>query len=123
MVMAWEKDDIKLPHLQELMEDAEANGGEPVRAYHTVWLQQLEQGRASWSDEDHKMKYCRALAWYHVMATPPPPFCQNRQQPQPAPGKAQRRGDTFIHMSKPCDMVCLAYDRGACSDNPSHPHV
>ena len=73
--MAQEKDDITpymLQHLQELLEAAESYGWEPGKAYHAIWLQQLEQGRVSLSDEDHKMKYCRALAWHRVMATPQP---------------------------------------------------
>ena len=33
-------------HLQEIMEDGETFGWPMVRAYHAVWLQHLEQGRA-----------------------------------------------------------------------------
>ena len=32
-------------HLQELMADAELYGWDPVRSYHAVWLQQLENNR------------------------------------------------------------------------------
>ena len=33
-------------HLKELMEDGECFGWPTVRAYHAVWLQHIEQGRA-----------------------------------------------------------------------------
>ena len=33
-------------HLEEIMENGEILGWPMVRAYHTVWLQHLEQGRA-----------------------------------------------------------------------------
>ena len=49
-VMGEETDFVKghmLWHLQELMEDAEAYGWRSVKNYHSVWLQQLEQGRAA----------------------------------------------------------------------------
>ena len=111
MVMAREKIAIKpymLQHMQELMEDAESYGWELIRAYHAIWLQQLEQGRVSWPDEEKKMKYHRALVWHHVMATAKPisaPPRQNHQQPQPGPGKAQRRGATFSQPS-PKELVC-----------------
>ena len=33
-----------MAHLQELMEDVELYGWEPIGAFHPIWLQQLEQG-------------------------------------------------------------------------------
>ena len=59
-VIAGEKDQIKpymIQHLQELIDDAESLVWEPVRAYYAVWLQQLEEGRTSWSDDEKKMEY------------------------------------------------------------------
>ena len=44
-VMAREKENIRsfmLQHLQELVEDLDLYGCEAVRAFHTIWLQQLE---------------------------------------------------------------------------------
>ena len=38
-------------HLKEIMEDCETFRWPMVRAYHAVWLQHLEQGRATWDDE------------------------------------------------------------------------
>ena len=31
-------------HLNELMDEAELYGWEPVQAYHAIWLQQIENG-------------------------------------------------------------------------------
>ena len=38
--------EIMLKHLWDLMADAATYGWEPIQAYHVVWLQQLENGRA-----------------------------------------------------------------------------
>ena len=48
-VMAKESEHVKsrmLVHLQELMEDGEANGWDVVHSYHMVWLQHLVHGQA-----------------------------------------------------------------------------
>ena len=69
VVMVAEKRSIHHPmiqHLQDLMSDAELYGWEPVRAFHAIWLQQLEQGRVAWDDEQVKLKYTWALVWHHV---------------------------------------------------------
>ena len=71
MVVASEKESIRpymLQHLQDLMVDMELYGGEPVRAFHAIWLQQLKQGHATWADKEVKLKYQRALVWHHVAA-------------------------------------------------------
>ena len=58
-VMATEKlsfHPLMAQHLHDLMGDAELYGWELVRAFHSIWLQQLEQGRVIWVDEDAKIK-------------------------------------------------------------------
>ena len=53
--MAIEKSSVHplmAQHLQELMGDTELYGWEFVRAFHTIWLKQLEQQRVTWADED-----------------------------------------------------------------------
>ena len=55
-------------HLEESMGDVELYGWERVRAYHRVWLNQLEQGRATWEDEEEKVRFpcaCTHLAPGH----------------------------------------------------------
>ena len=51
-------------HLTELMADTELYGWEDVRAFHAIWLQQMEQGRATWKDGYLKLTYRRALVWH-----------------------------------------------------------
>ena len=38
-------------HLRDLMQDAQCFGWSSVRTFHGVWLQHIEQGRATWGDE------------------------------------------------------------------------
>ena len=47
---------LMIQHLQDLMSDValsdvELYSLEPVRTFHVIWLQQLEQGRVTWADE------------------------------------------------------------------------
>ena len=44
-----------LRHLKDLMADTEVYGWATVHAYHAVWLQQIENGRAQWMDVDAKL--------------------------------------------------------------------
>ena len=37
-----------------------------VRAYHAVWLQHLEQSRATWEDDGIRLMLKRALVWHRV---------------------------------------------------------
>ena len=60
-------------HLQELMED--------VELYR--WEQQLEQCRVTWANEEHKMKYHRALIWHHMMAPSQPTSVPHPTTPIP----------------------------------------
>ena len=52
-----------LAHLQELFEDVEVYCWKTVREYHTLWLQLLEQGRASWGDDVKKAHLHRLMVW------------------------------------------------------------
>ena len=63
-------------HLKEIMEDGETFGCPMGRAYHTVWLQHLEQGRATWDDEITRLKLHRALVWHRMAPS---------SQPSPTP--------------------------------------
>ena len=52
-----------LKHLSELVADAAIYRWEPVRVYHAVWLQQLENGHADWDDKAKKLKFRHELVW------------------------------------------------------------
>ena len=59
-IMDSQKSDISAlmsTHLAELMANAELYGWEAVQAFHAVWLQKMEQGKASWKDGDLKLTY------------------------------------------------------------------
>ena len=63
---------------QEMMEDGETFGWPMLRAYHFVWLQHLEQGRATWNDEATWLKLCRALVWLSIAHPAPSPVLHPR---------------------------------------------
>ena len=53
LVMDSKEADIRVQmasHLKALMSDAQLYGWERTRAFHGVWLKQLEQGRCTWFD-------------------------------------------------------------------------
>ena len=50
------------------MADIELYGWDKVRAFHTVSLNQMEQGRASWDNQEATLRLRRALVW-HPAAT------------------------------------------------------
>ena len=49
-------------HLKDLMHDGQRFRWPIVRNYHAVWLQHIEQGRATWGDEVTRLDICR----YHM---------------------------------------------------------
>ena len=48
--------------LEELMSDCNLCGWERVRPYHSVWLNQIEQGELTWDDTEEKLRF----SWAHV---------------------------------------------------------
>ena len=54
-------------HLVDLMEDAKLYGWEAVRAFHTIWIQQMEQGCVSWTDQDIKMTCRHSIVCHRPM--------------------------------------------------------
>ena len=55
-------------HLEELMADAELYGWESVRAYHAVWLQQIENGMVNWMMAMLNLNL--TVHWSGIMLTP-----------------------------------------------------
>ena len=54
IVMEGEKEEVRTQmnaHLKDLMVDSELYGWENVRAYHMVWLNQVEQCCVRWDDQ------------------------------------------------------------------------
>ena len=51
-------------HRQDLMSDTQWYGWDKVRTFHGVWLNQIEQGRCTWTDKEEKLNFHRALVWH-----------------------------------------------------------
>ena len=51
-VQVSEVKDRMVLHLEELMEDVDIYGWEKVKAFHAAWLNQMEQRRCDWTDDD-----------------------------------------------------------------------
>ena len=84
------------------MADAEIYGWEATRAFHAVWLQQLEQGRVTWKDTELRVSYRRTLVWH-----------------QPAMGSKQasavagtRNTTPFNVLAKLGAKACQTYNKG-----------
>ena len=59
-VMEVVKPDLKpimARDLKELMTNAEVYGWAPVWTYHAIWLQQIVNGRAQWTDVDAPLEF------------------------------------------------------------------
>ena len=70
--------------MKELMADAKVYGWASMQACHAVWLQQIENGRAQWMDEDAKLEFKRAVWNAAPQATEPSqPLGRGYRQEQP----------------------------------------
>ena len=106
--MAAEKPSIHLlmiQHLLDLMSNAKLYGWELVRAFHVVWLQQLEQGRVTWANEEVKLRYIWALVWHHAAGPSQTP-----------PAKKQ----VYNTPAKPGSRAYERYNDGTCRDATPH---
>ena len=106
-------------HFQECLENAEAYRWRSVKDYHSAWLQQLKQGRATWGDKSKKLKLMRALVWHKVapISKPAADTATPSRQDTQAPGSKMRNG----YYSQPSETVCWAFNLSNCMDNSSHP--
>jgi hypothetical protein len=50
-------------HLEVLAEDMASFGYESVRAFHGIWLQEVEQGRVTWADSTIRDTLRRRFVW------------------------------------------------------------
>ena len=55
-------------HLKELMSDSDIYGWALVHTYHVVWLQQINNGRAKWTDSYAKLEFHHAFVWHMGLA-------------------------------------------------------
>ena len=98
------------------MGDAEPYSWE-LRAFHTIWLQQLEQGRVNWADEEVKLKYRRTVVWHHVVAP-----SQSAPAPCHQPQKKQQRGTQIFNvLVKSGSRAYVGFSKGTCTNDTPHP--
>ena len=77
IVMRGEKEAVRAKmasHLEELMGESTLYSCERVRAYHGVWINQLEQGQASWENEEEKVRFRCALISHLATSASAAPF-------------------------------------------------
>ena len=56
-------------HVEELTEDMNVYGWDKVRVFHAAWLNQIEQNRCEWPDDEQKQKMRRSLVWHVAMTS------------------------------------------------------
>ena len=54
-------------HLEEIMEDTNVYGWDKVQAFHAAWMNQMEQCRCKWADDQNHLKMRRALVLHATM--------------------------------------------------------
>ena len=120
VVMETVKPMVKLhmsKHLKELMADAEVYGCNPVRDYHAVWLQQIENGRAKWSNEDAKLEFHRSLVWH----TAPPATSDKLAATASPPKKPTKERIATIITAKPGTKASSAFNKDGCTQQDEYP--
>ena len=81
---------VQMPsHLKALMSDAQLYGWARTRAFHRVWLNQLEQGRCTWFNEEAKMQFRQTLVWHRARSSPCRAFNQGKCDYQVFQGNLQ----------------------------------
>ena len=105
----------KTSHLKELMSDAKLYGWECTRTFHGAWLNQLEQVKRIWMD-DEKFRFRQAFVW-HPSSSPPLAIAPvrtspwTRQHKHPGGYKATARSGT---------KACKAYNEARGGKSKTH---
>jgi hypothetical protein len=122
-------------HLRDMMEDAGIYGLEAVKAFHGVWLNHIEQGRATWQDEHTREKLRRQFVWNAPQAAPKTaPAHHNTTSAtatfstQAAPhssNRSQRRRRPYAPVlpAGPRTNPCKSFNLGTCTEVTSHPQA
>ena len=101
------------------MKDGETFRWPVVRMYHVVWLQHLEQGRATWNDEATRLKLLRAFVWHRTATSYQTSATPTTTTSQP-PTQASRHTGPFRLTAQPVNRACIAYNQGLCTNNAAH---
>ena len=99
-------------NLEELMGDAEFYGWERVRAYYEVWLNQLEQGQATWEEEEENIRFWYALIWYPSVSA----FAASSTSVALSTRKQQKLGFAYSALARPGMKACKAFNGGSCTN-------
>ena len=103
-------------HFEELMCDAQLYGWQRVRAFHGVWLNQLEQGRATWQDEE-KLRFRCAIVWHPATSS-----SATSSATRPSGGwKTHKAESEYNAPARPGTKACEAYNEGRCNNGAAHP--
>ena len=105
-----------LKHLRELMADVEICWCEPVRAFHGVWVPQLENGSGDWGDEEMKVELRTSYGAQFTEAT-----LASLSPWRPLGKRQARRLATSWCPAKPGTEACTAYNLGKCMSQDDHP--
>ena len=72
-------------HLEELMDNTDLYGWTRVQSFYAAWLNQIEQGRSSLGDTDHKLQLHKNLVSHAAMLNhTPAPFSAAGARKKPA---------------------------------------
>ena len=105
-------------HLKDLMHNGQRFGWPIVRNYHAIWLQHIEQGRATWGDEATRLDLPRSLV-LHRLAPNAEPSPTPVSSSQTASRGTRHTGNP--HVAYLGDRACAAFNRGTCTPNAGHP--
>ena len=120
IVIKGEKETVKAKmaaHLADLMGDAERYGWERVRAYHGVWLNQLELGRATWENEE-KVRFQCALVWHPTTSASSAPSTSAVLGVQ----KQTKLGFAYNAPVRLGTKACKAFNVDSCTNTAAHPN-
>ena len=101
-------------HLNVLVSAADLYRCDRTRAFHSVWLNQLEQGRCTRMDNEEKLRFCRVLVWL-----PGTPCTSGPITTRTSLRKEQCKG-AYNASARPGIKACKAYNQGRCSKDITH---
>ncbi len=116
LLMIGEAKPTIAPHmtaiLQEAMEDAQRHPWQSVRACVAIFLQQIEMGRAKWSDDGTRIQLRRTHIWNAL---------QKSSQQKSTVSLRRDDGPRRSFDAKPDTKVCFKYNSDACQTAHEHP--
>jgi hypothetical protein len=109
-------------HLEVLAEDLQSFPFQAVRAFHGVWLQEIQSGKVQWADTTTRDVLRRRYVWIPASAAARAPSQQaSRSSPPKVRGRPNRgkANGTIFRQNKPCP----AYQNGNCKQDRDHANV